>query len=110
VISTGGDPREHEDRWVLDLPGLSVVRITVDFRLTLALGGGWEVVLDGPTRLSLSASASSALPSMRRRTRPQRGLSRRRSGGAVPAHGIAAAALILPSLLLLFGLFDRSRK
>jgi hypothetical protein len=52
VISTGEDPREHEDRWVLDLCGLSVARINVDFRLTLALDAGWEVVLEGPTRLS----------------------------------------------------------
>jgi hypothetical protein len=52
VTSTGGDPREHEDRWALDLRGLSVARINVDFQLTLALDAGWEVVLEGPTRLS----------------------------------------------------------
>ncbi|MFF7159668.1 DUF6188 family protein [Streptomyces sp. NPDC008139] len=52
MISTGEDPREHEDRWVPNLRGLSVVRIHIDFRLTLALDAGWEVVLEGPTRLS----------------------------------------------------------
>ncbi|SEG76357.1 hypothetical protein SAMN05216223_11080 [Actinacidiphila yanglinensis] len=51
-MSTGGDPREYEDRWVLDLRGLGVVRIRVDFRLTLVLDAGWEIVLEGSTRLS----------------------------------------------------------
>ncbi|MEU9095661.1 DUF6188 family protein [Streptomyces sp. NPDC048428] len=56
-------PVEHEDRWVLDLRGLSVVRISIDFRLTLVLDAGWEVVLEAPARLSTgSLHASPGLP------------------------------------------------
>lgn len=48
VMSTEVEPAEHEDRWVLNLRGLSVARISIDFRLTLALDAGWEVVLEAP--------------------------------------------------------------
>nr|WSW49399.1 DUF6188 family protein [Streptomyces sp. NBC_01001] len=51
-MSTEVEPIEHEDRWVLNLRGLSVVRISIDFRLTLVLDAGWEVVLEAPARLS----------------------------------------------------------
>ncbi|MFD6968023.1 DUF6188 family protein [Streptomyces sp. NPDC059979] len=46
------EPVEHEDRWVLNLRGTSVVKISIDFRLTLVLDAGWEVVLEAPARLS----------------------------------------------------------
>jgi hypothetical protein len=52
VMTTEVEPVEHEDRWILNLRGLTVARISVDFRLTLALDAGWEVVLEAPTRLS----------------------------------------------------------
>ncbi|EFL19942.1 conserved hypothetical protein [Streptomyces sp. C] len=52
VMSTEVEPVEHEDRWILNLRGLSVVRISIDFRLTLVLDAGWEVVLEAPARLS----------------------------------------------------------
>ncbi|MFI1259054.1 DUF6188 family protein [Streptomyces netropsis] len=45
-------PIEHDDRWILNLRGRSVAGITVDYRLTLALDEGWEVVLETPARLS----------------------------------------------------------
>jgi hypothetical protein len=51
-VSVGEGPIEREDRWILNLHGLSVIRISVDFRLMVTLAGGWEVVLEGPTRLS----------------------------------------------------------
>nr|WSX48063.1 DUF6188 family protein [Streptomyces sp. NBC_00974] len=54
-MSTEVEPFEHEDRWVLNLRGLSVARICVDFRLTLALDAGWEVVLETPARLLAGA-------------------------------------------------------
>ncbi|MEU9321410.1 DUF6188 family protein [Streptomyces sp. NPDC048295] len=51
-MSTEAEPVEHEDRWILNLRGWGVAGITVDYRLTLALGEGWEVVLETPARLS----------------------------------------------------------
>ncbi|MFB6978213.1 DUF6188 family protein [Streptomyces scopuliridis] len=51
-MNTRIEPSEHEDRWVLSLRGLTVTMISVDFQLTLTLESGWEVVLEGPTRLS----------------------------------------------------------
>ncbi|MET8824374.1 DUF6188 family protein [Streptomyces sp. NPDC004610] len=52
MTATQAEPAEHEDRWNLNPWGWSVARITVDFRLTLALDAGWEVVLEAPARLS----------------------------------------------------------
>jgi hypothetical protein len=52
VRSIDGEPSEYEDRWVLNLRGLSIARISVDFRLTLTLDAGWEIVLEGPAQLS----------------------------------------------------------
>jgi Family of unknown function (DUF6188) len=52
VTNPGEEPSEHEDRWILHLRGLSIIRINVDSRLALALDAGWEVLLEGPTRLS----------------------------------------------------------
>ncbi|KOU65712.1 hypothetical protein ADK55_06630 [Streptomyces sp. WM4235] len=52
VMSTELEPVEYEDRWILNLRGLSVVKISIDFRLTLVLDAGWEVVLEAPARLS----------------------------------------------------------
>ncbi|NUK35898.1 hypothetical protein HRW16_20875 [Streptomyces lunaelactis] len=51
-MSTATGPVEHEDRWILNLRGLSITRITVDFRLVLALDEDWEVALEAPARLS----------------------------------------------------------
>ncbi|WP_328725629.1 DUF6188 family protein [Streptomyces sp. NBC_00259] len=62
-MSTEVEPFEHEDRWVLNLRGLSVARVCIDFRLTLALDAGWEVVLEAPARLSAgSLHTSPGLP------------------------------------------------
>lgn len=62
-MSTEVEPVEHEDRWVLNLRGLSVVRISIDFRPTLVLDAGWEVVLEAPARLSTgSLHTSPGLP------------------------------------------------
>jgi len=52
VTNTGAEPSEHEDRWVLNLRGTSIARISVDFQLTLTLESGWAVALEGPARLS----------------------------------------------------------
>ncbi|MFF3418818.1 DUF6188 family protein [Streptomyces sp. NPDC002698] len=51
-MSTEAEPVEHDNRWILNLRGQGVARITVDYRLTLALDEGWEVVLETPARLS----------------------------------------------------------
>ncbi|MET7983481.1 DUF6188 family protein [Streptomyces sp. NPDC005281] len=51
-MSTEESPVEHEDRWILNLRGLSVTRISVDFRLVLTLGSHWEVALEAPVDLS----------------------------------------------------------
>ncbi|PWI05578.1 hypothetical protein DIZ27_38510 [Streptomyces sp. NWU339] len=52
VVSTEESPVEHEDRWVLNLRAMSVTKITVDFRLVLALDSDWEVALEAPVDLS----------------------------------------------------------
>ncbi|MEU9086239.1 DUF6188 family protein [Streptomyces sp. NPDC048357] len=49
---TDREPSEHEDRWVLNLRGMGVARICIDFQLTLTLDTGWEVVLEAPAQLS----------------------------------------------------------
>ncbi|WP_371600927.1 DUF6188 family protein [Streptomyces sp. NBC_00564] len=51
-MSIEAEPVEHDDRWILNLRGRGVAGITVDYRLTLALDEGWEVVLETPARLS----------------------------------------------------------
>lgn len=51
-MSTEQGPVEHEDRWILNLHGLPVTRIVVDFRLTLVLGFAWEITLETPVSLS----------------------------------------------------------
>ncbi len=57
------DPVEHGDRWVLSLRGLSVVKISIDFRLTLDLEEEWEIVLEAPAQLSTgSLRANPGLP------------------------------------------------
>ncbi|WP_326715659.1 DUF6188 family protein [Streptomyces sp. NBC_01474] len=55
-MSTEAEPVEHHDRWILNLRGWGVAGITVDYRLTLALDEGWEVVLETPARLSSGAA------------------------------------------------------
>lgn len=52
VMGTQVEPVEHEDRWILNLRGKSVVRISIDVRLTLVLDTGWEVVLEALARPS----------------------------------------------------------
>jgi hypothetical protein len=61
-VSTEQSPVEHEDRWILNLRGMSVTRISVDFRLVLALDPDWEVALEAP--VSLSHGTAHANPSM----------------------------------------------
>ncbi|WP_245726858.1 DUF6188 family protein [Streptomyces longwoodensis] len=51
-MSTEAEPVEHENRWILNLRGWGVTGITVDYRLTLALDDGWEVVLEAAAWLS----------------------------------------------------------
>ncbi|MFD7282316.1 DUF6188 family protein [Streptomyces sp. NPDC059862] len=51
-MSTEESPVEHEDRWILNLRGMSVTKISVDFRLVLALDSDWEVALEAPVNLS----------------------------------------------------------
>ncbi|WP_406506546.1 DUF6188 family protein [Streptomyces sp. NBC_01602] len=52
VMSTEESPVEHDDRWVLSLRGMSVTKISVDFRLVLVVGSDWEIALEAPVRLS----------------------------------------------------------
>ncbi|MGW1886102.1 DUF6188 family protein [Streptomyces sp. NPDC001970] len=61
-MSTEVELFEHEDRWVLNLRGMSVARVCIDFRLTLALDAGWEVVLEAPARLSAGSLHTSPVP------------------------------------------------
>ncbi|MER7378783.1 DUF6188 family protein [Streptomyces lanatus] len=51
-VSAEASPVEHEDRWTLNLRGMSVTKISVDFRLVLALDSDWEVALEAPANLS----------------------------------------------------------
>ncbi|MGW2706992.1 DUF6188 family protein [Streptomyces sp. NPDC001340] len=51
-MSTEESHAEHEDRWILNLHGMSVTKISVDFRLVLALDSDWEVALEAPVNLS----------------------------------------------------------
>ncbi|MER5386055.1 DUF6188 family protein [Streptomyces sp. NPDC002688] len=51
-MSTEESPVEHEDWWVLNLRGMSVTKISVDYRLVLALDSDWEVALEAPVNLS----------------------------------------------------------
>ncbi|MFZ3498629.1 DUF6188 family protein [Streptomyces sp. 5.8] len=51
-MSTEQGPVEDDDRWILNLRGLPVTKIVVDFRLTLVLDSAWEVTLEGPVSLS----------------------------------------------------------
>ncbi len=48
AVSAEESPVEHEDRWVLNLRGMSVSKISVDFRLVLVLDSDWEVALEAP--------------------------------------------------------------
>ncbi|WUW37370.1 DUF6188 family protein (plasmid) [Streptomyces sp. NBC_01462] len=60
-MSTDEGPVEHEDQWVLNLRGMSVTKISVDFRLVLILNSGCEVALEAP--VSLSRGTAHASPS-----------------------------------------------
>ena len=61
-VSTDESPVEHGDRWILNLRGMSVTKISVDFRLVLILDSGWEVALEAP--VSLSRGTAHASPSV----------------------------------------------
>ncbi|WP_328760634.1 DUF6188 family protein [Streptomyces sp. NBC_00271] len=52
VVSAEESPVEHEDRWALNLRGMSVTKISVDFRLVLLLDSDWEIALEAPVNLS----------------------------------------------------------
>ncbi|MFJ6568008.1 DUF6188 family protein [Streptomyces sp. NPDC091292] len=52
VVNAEEGPVEHEDRWVLNLRGMSVTKISVDFRLALLLDSDWEVAWEAPVSLS----------------------------------------------------------
>ncbi|MGW1564403.1 DUF6188 family protein [Streptomyces sp. NPDC002144] len=51
-MSTEETPVEHEDRWLLNLRGRGITKISVDFRLVLAFDSDWEVALEAPVNLS----------------------------------------------------------
>jgi hypothetical protein len=51
-VTASTDPVELDDRWILNLRGSRIIKISVDFRLTLTLDSRWEVVLEGPILLS----------------------------------------------------------
>ncbi|MGW7489917.1 DUF6188 family protein [Streptomyces sp. NPDC054786] len=51
-MSTEESPVELEDRWILNLRGMSVTKISVDFRLVLVLNSDWEIALETPVNLS----------------------------------------------------------
>jgi hypothetical protein len=55
VVSAEESPVEREDRWILNLRGMSVIKISVDFRLVLVLDSDWEVALEAPVYLSHGA-------------------------------------------------------
>lgn len=59
VVSTEEGPVEHDDRWILNLRGMRVTRISVDFRLVLVLDSGWEVTLEAPVSLSQGTARTS---------------------------------------------------
>lgn len=52
AVSTEASPVEHEDRWILNLRGMKVTKISVDSRLMLALDADWEIALETPVNLS----------------------------------------------------------
>ncbi|WP_217237480.1 DUF6188 family protein [Streptomyces sp. AC555_RSS877] len=58
-MSTKEGPVEHEDRWILNLRGMRVTRISVDFRLVLVLDSDWEVTLEAPIILSHGTARTS---------------------------------------------------
>ncbi|WP_436771767.1 DUF6188 family protein [Yinghuangia sp. YIM S09857] len=51
-MSMHADPMEHDDRWLLNLRGVVVTGIGVDFRLTLRLGSDWVLALEDRVRLA----------------------------------------------------------
>lgn len=55
-VSAEESPVEHENRWILNLRGMSVTKISVDFRLVLALDSDWEVALEASVNLSLGTA------------------------------------------------------
>jgi Family of unknown function (DUF6188) len=70
-VSAPAVPIEHGDRWILNLRDLRVTRISIDFRLTLTLDVGWEVVLEGPALLSDGSVHTDPDPGMRLTPRAQ---------------------------------------
>ncbi|MEU8137269.1 DUF6188 family protein [Streptodolium elevatio] len=51
-MSAHADPVEHDDRWLLNLRGVVVTGLGIDFRLTLHLGSDWLLVLEDRVRLA----------------------------------------------------------
>ncbi|MGX1128085.1 hypothetical protein RKD49_000275 [Streptomyces glaucescens] len=51
-MSPEQSPVEREDRWILNLRGMSVIKISVDFRLVLVLDSDWEAAFEAPVSLS----------------------------------------------------------
>ncbi|MFI1286474.1 DUF6188 family protein [Streptomyces sp. NPDC020858] len=54
-MSTEESPVEHEDRWILNLRGMRVTKISADFRLVLVFDSDWQVALEAPFSLSHGA-------------------------------------------------------
>ncbi|MFF8775454.1 DUF6188 family protein [Kitasatospora sp. NPDC015120] len=49
---------EHEDRWIMNLRGQAVTRISIDYKLTLLLDSDARVVLGCPFELTQSAKGT----------------------------------------------------
>jgi hypothetical protein len=53
---------EHEDRWLLSYRGLAVIKIGIDYRLSLVLGSDVDVVVETPAWVSEGSIADSGTP------------------------------------------------
>ncbi|WP_327434645.1 DUF6188 family protein [Streptomyces sp. NBC_01236] len=82
-MSTEEGPVEHEDRWILNLRGMIITKISVDFRLVLILDSGWEVALEAP--VSLSHGTAHTSPSV---------LLTPESQDVAPAHALCGAKIL----------------
>ncbi|GAA2742037.1 DUF6188 family protein [Kitasatospora cinereorecta] len=51
-MSTDTNLVEHSDRWVLNLRGQRIARVSTDPHLTLSLDSGWDVGVESPALLS----------------------------------------------------------
>ncbi len=64
-MSTPAAPAELDDRWLLNLRGLSVTQITVDFHLVLALGSDWLVTVETSADLLQGPGRTESRPGFR---------------------------------------------